>query len=169
MQHATMPPPPLRSIAPEISRGVERLVGRALAKKPEQRFQSAHEMHLALMQAREALPPRPVDFLQPGVMGTDEAIKVLDWRGLAVRLRESTRLVQPSYEVAGQPRYRIGAPKNPVRNANLAAAMDRAAVVLAPRRSQLGLSIAPPLLLLTLVFAFILLLLLGIVFLHALV
>jgi serine/threonine protein kinase len=168
MQHATMPPPPLRGITPEISRGVERLVGRALAKKPEQRFQSAHEMRLALMQAREALPPRPVELLQPSEPGTDEVIKSLDWRGLAERLRESARFARPTYDVASGPQYWIGGPKNPVRDADLAAAIDSAAVVLVPRRSQIGLSIAPPLLLLSLVLAFILLLLLGIVFLHAL-
>ena len=168
MQHATLPPPPLRGIAPETSRSVERLVGRALAKKPEQRFQSAQEMGLALMQAREALPPRPVDLLQPSELGTDEVMKALDWRGLAERLRERARLVQPAYEVAGRPHYWIGPPKKTARGADLAAGLDSAAVALAPRRSQLGFSTAPPLLLLSFVVAFILLLLLGIVFLHAL-
>jgi serine/threonine-protein kinase len=48
MLHMTMPPPSLRSKNPDVPAAVEALVLRALAKKPEERFQSMEELARAL-------------------------------------------------------------------------------------------------------------------------
>jgi serine/threonine protein kinase len=50
-QHASMPPPPLRSIAPDIPAEIEAVILKALAKNPEDRYGSATEFALAYRQA----------------------------------------------------------------------------------------------------------------------
>lgn len=50
-QHVTEPVPPITSLAPELTRVIQPLVMRALAKKPDDRFQSAREMRDALAPA----------------------------------------------------------------------------------------------------------------------
>jgi serine/threonine protein kinase len=161
MQHATRPPPPLRSIAPEISRNVERLVHRALAKEPERRFQSAHEMSLTLRSARAALLPRPVEFQQPYDRAVEEALNVMDWRGMAERLRQSAEVSRPSYEVVGKRRSR-GSSVDSLVNTDMAAGVDSTAVWAGHRSQEI-----PTLLILILV-SLLMLLLLCIVFLHSL-
>lgn len=46
--HATQPPPPPRSIRPEISVDLERIILRSLTKNPQGRFQTAREFKQAL-------------------------------------------------------------------------------------------------------------------------
>lgn len=104
MQHATMPPPPLRSVAPDISRGIERLVHRSLAKQPEERFRSAYEMCLALRHAREKLLLRPMELYQPYFWPVGATSGAMDWHSLADQLRESAGLVRPAYEAAADNR-----------------------------------------------------------------
>lgn len=64
MAHAHSDPPPLRSIRARIPRALEAIVMKALAKEPEERWQSAEEMMNALRQsggqASTAIFPRPV-------------------------------------------------------------------------------------------------------------
>ncbi len=55
MQHATKAPPSLRALNPAVPHRVERLVRRALAKRPEQRFRAAREMAHALCHEAESL------------------------------------------------------------------------------------------------------------------
>lgn len=50
-QHLSTPPPDPRSINPEISEGVARVILKALAKNPDQRFQSCAEFREALLPA----------------------------------------------------------------------------------------------------------------------
>ena len=61
LKHITAPLPPPRSICPELPESVERVILKALAKDPDDRFQSAGEMGRALRAAIEApqvaLPP----------------------------------------------------------------------------------------------------------------
>jgi eukaryotic-like serine/threonine-protein kinase len=45
-------PPPLRQIRPEVPATVARIIERCLAKNPAERYQSATELHNALLQAR---------------------------------------------------------------------------------------------------------------------
>src|SRR5262249_52567208 len=59
MQHAAEPAPSLRARNASVPMRVERLVRRALAKKPEQRFLSAREMEVALRGA--AVPLRSAE------------------------------------------------------------------------------------------------------------
>jgi len=66
--HITQPPPPLRSIKPEISPAVEAVILRALEKKPQNRYQSGAKLMSALDEAfrskssspKMSLPPLPV-------------------------------------------------------------------------------------------------------------
>jgi serine/threonine protein kinase len=154
MQHATMPPPPLRGVVPEIPRAVESLVHRALAKDPNHRFQSAREMGLALRQAREALQSRSAEVLPAGYMAMQETMEALDWRGLAYRLREEATSPCP----AGSDRKRHGG-----SGGNSFPGSWDAAAALAPPRPQ-EIPIATIVALLAVVLC---VLLLGIVFLHA--
>ncbi|MGH2750558.1 MAG: protein kinase domain-containing protein [Actinomycetota bacterium] len=48
MKHLREEPPPLRSVRGGIPRGIESLVSKAMAKDPDERFQSAQEMRNAL-------------------------------------------------------------------------------------------------------------------------
>ncbi|MGO8949889.1 MAG: protein kinase domain-containing protein, partial [Ktedonobacterales bacterium] len=105
MQHATLPPPPLRSVVPDISRGIERLVHQSLAKEPEERFQSAYEMCLALGHTREKLQLRPIELYKPYNWPAGEFAGPMDWRGLADQLRERAGLVRPAYEATAETRY----------------------------------------------------------------
>jgi hypothetical protein len=52
--HLHEPPPPLRSLCPEVSPEFEAVVHRALAKRPADRFRNADEMRAALQAAVEA-------------------------------------------------------------------------------------------------------------------
>ncbi|HTB58467.1 MAG TPA: serine/threonine-protein kinase [Polyangia bacterium] len=54
LMHLSQPPPPLRALNPEVSLEVEAVIGKALAKKPEQRWSSMAELEVAL---RKAVPP----------------------------------------------------------------------------------------------------------------
>ncbi len=52
------PPPPLRSLAPDLPTGIDAILARALAKKPGERYSSAQEMAAALSALRTARPGR---------------------------------------------------------------------------------------------------------------
>ena len=60
VQHATMPPPPLREKVPTISPDVELVVMNALAKDPKQRFGSVLAFATALEQESQVKQPEPV-------------------------------------------------------------------------------------------------------------
>ena len=51
LMHLSQPPPPLRALNPEVSLEVEAVIGKALAKKPEQRWSSMAELEVALRKA----------------------------------------------------------------------------------------------------------------------
>ena len=105
MQHATLPPPSLRALAPETPRSVERLIRRALAKKPEQRFLSAREMGLALRQAREAAQ---ADLDHTRRRSSETRTRADDWRTLAARLQPGAG---PAYAISsGGALRRTGSP-----------------------------------------------------------
>jgi len=53
------PPPPPRQLNPALSPAVESVVLKAIAKRPEQRFQRGSELAVALRSAVRVRPPRP--------------------------------------------------------------------------------------------------------------
>lgn len=55
MKHATEPLTPPREVKPDMDEAVEKLLLKALAKNPEDRFQSAAEMQAAIQQTMDAL------------------------------------------------------------------------------------------------------------------
>ncbi len=63
-QHLYAPPPPLRKRNPWISENFEAVVLKALAKKPEERFQTCEEFSAALEGRGTAPQPRPVSQLE---------------------------------------------------------------------------------------------------------
>ncbi len=56
-QHVEAPPPSPRQFRPDMPPALEQVILTALAKAPEQRFQSAQAMSMALQQATQQLPP----------------------------------------------------------------------------------------------------------------
>jgi predicted ATPase/serine/threonine protein kinase len=56
MQHLTQPPPSLRQIVPDIPPEVEKVVNKALAKKPEERFATAGDFAKAFRAAAGGTP-----------------------------------------------------------------------------------------------------------------
>src|SRR5262249_17482747 len=58
LQHMNIPPPRLRDCRPELSEAIERVIFKALAKNPEERFKRVEEFAQALRQAVQALPAR---------------------------------------------------------------------------------------------------------------
>ena len=92
-KHVTTPPPPPRSVAPEIPAALESLILRCLAKAPDQRFQSAEEVAAELRQmVGPVVAPRPrihVRLGDAGVAGTphpaervpEKGERKIVWRG----------------------------------------------------------------------------------------
>ena len=67
--HTTQPPPPPRSLRPDISQPLEQAILRALQKDPSARYASA----AALVQALDALPPATLGPTMPAGQGTGGA------------------------------------------------------------------------------------------------
>ena len=117
MQHATVPPPPLRTLVPELSRDIEWMVNRSLAKDPAHRFQSAYHMAATLRAEREKLLFRPGEVNQacdqPFARPTSYygLANRPDWRRLADQLRKSAGLTRLGYTSAlgceGDSRHRL--------------------------------------------------------------
>ncbi|WP_449061102.1 serine/threonine-protein kinase, partial [Planomonospora algeriensis] len=64
--HANLPAPDPRSLRPELSSGFAEVIGRLLAKDPDDRFASADELLTALSRlAPEVVPPAPRDASGP--------------------------------------------------------------------------------------------------------
>jgi serine/threonine protein kinase len=102
--HATLhaviyePPPPPHTLNPELPHAVEKVVLKAIAKQPEQRFRRGSEMVAALRAAaagrapKVAIPvPRPAQRRSPlvWILGGIAAALVLILGGLALLLRSS--------------------------------------------------------------------------------
>jgi eukaryotic-like serine/threonine-protein kinase len=67
LMHLSQPPPPLRALNAEVSLEVEAVIGKALAKKPEQRWGSMAELEVAL---RKAVPPVTPSGRRRAIAGT---------------------------------------------------------------------------------------------------
>jgi len=59
--HTQEPPPPPRAVAPDLPSPIERIILKALAKRMEDRFQTASEMAEAVRMARVGLGPSQAD------------------------------------------------------------------------------------------------------------
>jgi serine/threonine protein kinase len=66
--HLEQPPPSMRAIRPDLPIAMERVVMTAMAKRPDDRFQSVMDMSYALQEAAQQLAPeewRPVSSITP--------------------------------------------------------------------------------------------------------
>ncbi len=61
LAHQNHPPPPLRTLVPELDSRLEYIVARLLAKNPDERFASAGELMQAMAQARASAPTTGLD------------------------------------------------------------------------------------------------------------
>jgi serine/threonine protein kinase len=71
LQHITAPLPTPRSLNPDLPEGIEWVILKALAKDPEERYQSVQEMLAQLDRAVQGLPVPPVD---PGITAASQPI-----------------------------------------------------------------------------------------------
>lgn len=65
LQHLSQPPPPPRSLNPNLSLAVEAVLLKALEKDPRKRYQSGAELVAALEKALYSKPPRPANGKKP--------------------------------------------------------------------------------------------------------
>jgi serine/threonine-protein kinase len=71
LKHQVDPPPPLQAARPDVPEELARLIGRLMAKKPEQRFASAQELAAALEPfTRHSDPPGVVPAVAGGAADT---------------------------------------------------------------------------------------------------
>jgi serine/threonine protein kinase/uncharacterized Tic20 family protein len=91
--HLQAAPPPLVVFRPDLPRGLESIVLKALARDPEQRFQSADELLAALMQPERsvALPARTP--LPSGVPAEYAPMAYLTGQGALVSLRQNVTIL----------------------------------------------------------------------------
>lgn len=78
--HQTKAAPPIRSLNPAVPEGLAMIIHRLLAKKPEDRFQSATELLEALAPFVKPTIPDEADFPTPGSgVGTRSGISLNGW------------------------------------------------------------------------------------------
>ncbi len=82
--HASTPAPDPRGLRPELSTGLAEVIGRLLAKDPDDRFQTAHELYEAVWRLVPdgTLPAQQVDPAAPALVGRDVELEqvVARWR-----------------------------------------------------------------------------------------
>ncbi|MFD4905218.1 protein kinase domain-containing protein [Kitasatospora purpeofusca] len=105
-QHATQPPPALRTLRPDVYPELEDLVARLLAKNPDDRPQDAHQTRTALNEIGDRYygrhaPRRGKDLNTDVTLSREEAR-----HGATVPLRQSAHSTCP--DCAGDPRRQDG-------------------------------------------------------------
>jgi beta-lactam-binding protein with PASTA domain/tRNA A-37 threonylcarbamoyl transferase component Bud32 len=123
MKHLNEPPKPPSRIRPEIPEELDQVVLRALAKEPEQRYQTAEEFIEDLTRVEAGLPVAPetaeaatavitgVTALQTGateVLGPDDATRVTSPRPYTTRRPPPTYPPSYGYEEPSRKRRRAG-------------------------------------------------------------
>ncbi|MDD2921830.1 MAG: serine/threonine-protein kinase, partial [Anaerolineales bacterium] len=102
LQHITEPPPPPRSINPEISKSVEEVIIKALDKDPQNRYQSGAKLISALEAAFKttgsspniALPPLPIG--APTIRRSDFTISQIAKREAPKKPQAQPAVEQPA-------------------------------------------------------------------------
>ncbi len=98
VKHIIDPLPLPRSRNPDLPESIERVILKALAKAPEDRFQRAGEMAVALQEAVSITPPKPAPVLgEPSAVQT--GAKLPDAAGQPVRPEE---VMQPAPVISGE-------------------------------------------------------------------
>lgn len=93
-QLALMPPAP-ETVNPRISAAISAAILRAIAKRPEDRFQSAREFQTALSHPEPADLPRPADFAAPAELRTPTRPAPIDPRDLTALETRLSRAIGP--------------------------------------------------------------------------
>lgn len=102
-QHATQPPPALRTLRPDVYPELDDLVARLLAKNPDDRPQDAHQARTAINEIGDRYygrhaPRRGKDYPTDVTLSREEARN-----GATVPLRVSSHTTYP--DCAGNPKY----------------------------------------------------------------
>lgn len=103
LSHTVQPPPPLRGVAPtrEIPAPVERVVLRALEKKPERRYPSVREMKADFLAAWEGSSLSPL-FSSAASFGLQPSTKVPHSERQTATKAISSRLQQPGESISSK-------------------------------------------------------------------
>ena len=122
VMHATKPPPRLNEIAPDVPESLARVIDRALAKAPEDRYASGEALAAALASAMEAAPVTPA-----GGIAIDQVLSAA--QAQAVWLRAAQLQMEAASRIEARSRKELlpdapagGAPTNGYRLADVAAA-----------------------------------------------
>ena len=112
--HTQEPPPPLRSIAPEIPSQVEQIVLKALAKSLGERYQAANELEQALALARQVLSRSAEATLAPTQQGQVSLVTMMSQEAPAP-IPESEAWPTPPSEIPAGGRIVVMGPDGSTR------------------------------------------------------
>ena len=92
VMHATKPPPRLNEIAPDVPESLARVIDRALAKAPEDRYASGEAFAAALAAAMEAAPVTPAGGIAMDQVLSAEQAQAVWLRAAQLQMEAASRI-----------------------------------------------------------------------------
>ena len=92
VMHATKPPPRLNEIAPDVPESLARVIDRALAKAPEDRYASGEALAAALAAAMEAAPVTPAGGIAVDQVLSAEQAQAVWLRAAQLQMEAASRI-----------------------------------------------------------------------------
>jgi predicted Ser/Thr protein kinase len=122
VMHATKPPPRLNEIAPDVPESLARVIDRALAKAPEDRYASGEALAAALASAMEAAPVTPAGGIAIDQVLSAEQAQAVWLRAAQLQMEAASRIEARSRKELLPDAPAGGAPTSGYRLADVAAA-----------------------------------------------
>jgi predicted Ser/Thr protein kinase len=122
VMHATKPPPRLNEVAPDVPESLARVIDRALAKAPEDRYASGEALAAALGSAMEAAPVTPAGGIAIDQVLSAEQAQAVWLRAAQLQMEAASRIEARSRKELLPDTPAGGAPTSGYRLADVAAA-----------------------------------------------
>ncbi len=122
VMHATKPAPPLRDIAPDVPDSLARVIERALAKAPEDRYPSGEALAAALAAAMEAAPVTPAGGVAIDQVLSAEQAQAVWLRAAQLQMEAASRIEARSRKAMLPDAVETGVPTSGYRLADVSAA-----------------------------------------------